>query len=390
MDKITNFIKSFQGNNELWNVFMALVIFMVGWLVCKIISGVVATLLKKLKLDERLNQADTEKPFEIQKIISKFVYYVLLIYVLIASLEMLGIEDVLNPVEMMFIKFLGVIPNIVAALFIAFLGYVLSRTVGQITKVAATGIDPLVNKAGISKKLKVSNLLGQLVFIFIFIPIVITALHVLEITAISQPAIAMLEELLSAIPNIIGAAIILLVSYIIGRLMTNFIAELLENLGADGIPKIIGAAGIFGKRRFSKFCGNIAFFFIMLGAAMIAVEILELDSISSILMSLLVFSGKVVLGLIILGIGNLIATFAHDSLAKTTNGGIYPVIVRIAILAFVLAMGLHTMGIAEHIVEMAFMFIFGTLGVTIILAFGLGGRDAAGKTMECWMEKLRK
>lgn len=390
MEKITEFIKSFQGNNELWNVFMALVIFAIGWLCCKIISGVVASLLKRIKLDERLNSQNTEKPIKIQTVISKFVYYVLLIYVLILSLEMLGIKGVLDPVEMMFVKFLGMIPNIVAAVFIVFLGYILSRTVSQITKAAATGLDPLVNKAGINKKLKVSNLIGQLVFIFIFIPIVITGLHVLQITAISEPAIAMLEELLSAIPNIIGAAIILLVSYIIGRLVTNFIAELLQNLGSDDIPEKIGAKGIFGNRSFSKFCGNLAFFFIMLGAAMVAVDILEIDSISTILMNLLVFSGKVVLGLIILGIGNFIATFAHNALANSTKGGFFPIIVRIAILALVLSMGLHTMGIAEHIVEMAFMFTFGTIALTIVLAFGLGGREAAGKTMSHWLEKLRK
>jgi glucose-6-phosphate-specific signal transduction histidine kinase len=164
----------------------------------------------------------------------------------------------------------------------------------------------------------------------------------------------------------------------------------LKNFGADDIPKTIGAAGIFGKKSFSKFCGNLVFFFIMLGAAVAAVGHLQMENISAILTVLLHFSGNVVLGLIILGIGNFIATFAYDALSKSTKGGVYPFIVKYAILAFVLAMGLHTMGIAEDIVEMAFICIFGTVALTIILAFGLGGRDAAGKTMEHWLAKLRK
>lgn len=388
LDKLKALLRPFLDHVP--QVVGAIAIFIVGWIVCKIISGLIGMLMKKVKVDEKLNSKDAKNQIQVEAIIKKFVYYVLLIYVLLLSLDVLGIEGVLDPVEIMFVKFLGMIPNIVAALFIIFLGYVLSRTVGCIVQAASSGIDPIVSKTGISDKLTVSKLLGQLVFIFIFIPIVIAALHVLKITAISQPAISMLEELSTAIPNIIAAAVILIVCYVVGRLVTKFIAELLKNFGADDLPGKIGAAGIFGKKSFSVFCGNLAFFFIMLFAAISAVEQLQMENVSGILTELLEFSGNVVLGLIVLGIGNFLATFAHDTLAKSTKGGVYPVIVKFAILTLVLAMGLHTMGIAEDIVEMAFMFIFGTLALTIVLAFGLGGRDAAGKTMEYWLAKLRK
>lgn len=368
----------------------AIVIFILGWILCKVVSGLVGMLMKKAKIDENLNSKDAKNPIQIEAIVKKFVYYVLLIYVLLLSLSLLGIEGVLDPVEMMFTKFLGMVPNVIAALFIVFLGYVLSKTVGCIVQAASTTIDPLVSKAGVSEKLTISKLLGQLVFIFIFIPVVVAALHVLKITAISEPAIAMLEELLTAIPNIIAAAVILIVSFVVGRLVTNFIAELLQNFGSDDIPKKIGASGIFGEKSFSKFCGNLAFFFIMLFAAVSAVEKLEMENISGILVQLLEFAGSVVLGLLILGVGNFLATFAHDALAKSTKGGVYPMIVRVAILALVLAMGLHTMDVASEIVELAFMFLFGTLALTIVLSFGLGGREAAGKTMEHWLAKLRK
>ena len=109
-------------------------------------------LMKKAKIDENLNSKNTKNPIQIEAIIKKFVYYVLLIYVLLLSLDLLGIEGVLDPVEMMFTKFLGMVPNIVAAAFIVFLGYVLSRTIGCIVQAASTTIDPLVSKAGVSKQ----------------------------------------------------------------------------------------------------------------------------------------------------------------------------------------------------------------------------------------------
>ncbi|MBN1864113.1 MAG: mechanosensitive ion channel [Victivallales bacterium] len=366
----------------------AIVIFVVGWLICKIISGCVSMMLRRVGIDEKLNKKNTQTPVRIEPIISKFVYYLLLIYVLLLTLDILGVRSVLSPIEAMLGKFLVMVPHIIGAAFIVFLGYILGKTLGGVVQAATSGFDSVVSKAGISDKLTVSKLLGQLVFIFVFVPIVVAALHVLQIEAISAPAIGMLEGFATAIPNIVGAGVCLIVFYVVGRLVTGFIAELLKNFGSDDIPKKIGASGLFGKRSFSIFCANIAFFFIMIFGASIAVSTLKMPEITEILTGLLVFSGKVVLGMIILGIGNFLATFAHDSLAKSTKGGVYPVIVRVAVLSLVLAMGLHTMGIAEDIVEMAFMFIFGTLGLTIVLAFGLGGREAAGKTMAKWLSKF--
>lgn len=48
------------------------------------------------------------------------------------------------------------------------------------------------------------------------------------------------------------------------------------------------------------------------------------------------------------------------------------------------------MGIADDIVNMAFLLILGAVAVAIALSFGLGGREAAGRQMEHWLAKLRK
>lgn len=388
LEKIQQWLEPLQRHVP--KVLFAIGLFIVGWILCKIISGSLAMAMRKFQLDDKLNSKDSKLSINAEKIIEKFVYYLLLIYVILISLSSLGIKDVLDPIISMCQTVFGSLPNIVAALFIAFLGYIIAKVLEQIVKSATVGLDPLTSKAGISDKLTISKLLGQLTFIFTFIPILVAALEKLKIKAISDPAIAMIEELASVIPNIIGAAVVLIIFYIIGKFITNFLAEFIKNLGADDIPNKIGAANLFGKKSFSIFCGHLLFFFIMLFGSTTAISTLELPQITGILLELLEFSGQVVLGLIVLGIGNYIATLAADTLSKATNGGIYPVIVRVAILALVLAMGLHTMDIAADIVEMAFLFIFGTLGLTIILAFGLGGRDAAGKCMENWLKKFDK
>ena len=47
------------------------------------------------------------------------------------------------------------------------------------------------------------------------------------------------------------------------------------------------------------------------------------------------------------------------------------------------------MGIADDIVNLAFALTLGAIAVTVALSFGLGGREAAGRTMEHWLSKMR-
>ena len=48
------------------------------------------------------------------------------------------------------------------------------------------------------------------------------------------------------------------------------------------------------------------------------------------------------------------------------------------------------MGIADEIINLAFGISLGTVALTIILSFGLGGREAAAKQMAKILEKFNK
>lgn len=48
------------------------------------------------------------------------------------------------------------------------------------------------------------------------------------------------------------------------------------------------------------------------------------------------------------------------------------------------------MGIADEIVNLTFGITLGTIALTVVLSFGLGGREAAGKQMARILEKLNK
>lgn len=372
------------------SAFGALLLFLLGLLIASLLRKGTAKLLSTMKIDDRLSARIGEE-VSIEKFTTSLVYFITMLWVLLLTLDVLGVKGVLDPVMNMFNGFLAIFPNIVAALLIAFVGYVISKIVASAVEVLAKGLDNLSPKLGLSTDMSPSSLLAQIVFIVIFIPVLISALDALKIDAISVPATEMLAALLIAIPRILAAALILAIAYIVGRFVTATVIELLQNLGTDSLPAKIGLQGFIGeKTSFAKLCGNVGFFFIMLAALVSAVEQLAMPQLSEIFREVLGFASQILIGLIILVVGNFVANLTYNTLVKSPDNQGIATIVRIAIVGLAIAMGLRAMGIADDIVNLAFGLILGAVAVTIALSFGLGGREAAGKQMEYWLGKLRK
>ena len=99
------------------------------------------------------------------------------------------------------------------------------------------------------------------------------------------------------------------------------------------------------------------------------------------------FGGGLLVGGVILLIGNFLGTIAYDKLSSYGNAGMAN-IARIAILGLLLAMGLKAMGLADNIVLMAFGFTLGSVAIAAAIAFGMGGRDAAKSIADDWAKKI--
>ncbi len=227
-------------------------------------------------------------------------------------------------------------------------------------------------------------------FVFggILLPIVVAALGVLNIPSITVPASNMINELMAAVPNILGAGIILLVTYFVAKFVVYMLTGLLEGMNVNALPTKLGAQGLFSSSFTpTKLISGAIMFFSMLTAATAAVNTLGIGVISQIFAKVLEFGGGILIGGLILLIGNFLGSIAHNKLIASGNKGMAN-IARLAILGLVLAMGLKAMGLADNIVNMAFGFTIGAVAIAAALAFGLGGRDAAKTVADNWASKI--
>lgn len=382
MNAILNTITDFLGpigSGALGHALIGLAILILGLFVVKIIVGIFRRLLNNIGF---LKNANLAAP------IGSLVKAVLTIFVLIAVLQHFGLTDVLTPLRNLADQFLGAVPNIIGAGVVGYAGWIIAKLVSELVGAGLGKADQQLALRTGSDDIKVSKLGSAFVFAAILLPIVVAALGVLNIPAISEPASAMINKLMAAIPNIVGAGIILLVTYFVAKFVIVILTGLLEGMNFDALPQKLGAQGLFNASFTpTSLVSSGVMFFSMLTASVAAVNTLGIDVISNIFARVLEFGGGLLVGGIILLIGNFLGTIAHDKLSAAGNVGLAN-IARIAILGLVLAMGLRSMGLADNIVNMAFGFTIGAVAVAVALAFGMGGRDAAKTVADRWANRV--
>jgi hypothetical protein len=104
----------------------------------------------------------------------------------------------------------------------------------------------------------------------------------------------------------------------------------------------------------------------------------------------LVFSGHVILGLIIFGIGLFLANVAARAVqsAGTQKATLLSVVARLSFIVLAAAIALREMELANEIIVWAFVLALGSVAVAAAIAFGIGGRDIAAQQLRKWTKTL--
>ena len=367
------------------------VLALVAWLVATFVRKGAASALGSTQLDDKLSQAADMKP--ISGTVGDVLYWVILLLFLPAVLDALQLQGLLDPVQGMVDKILAMVPNIISGAVLAGVGWFLATLLRNLVSslLSVSGADKLGERAGLRGTMPLSKLVGLVVFVFVFVPALIAALNAVQIDAIAAPATEMLGAMMSAIPRIFAAAVILGIAFFIAGFVSDVISNVLGGVGFDQLPAKLGLHALPEGTLPSRFVGRVIVFFIMLFATVEAASMLGFAQMSDIVAMLIEFGGNVLLGAVIIAAGLWIANLAHAAITRQAgdNSAFFAGLARFAILGIVFAMGLNAMNIAPNIVEAAFYLTLGAVAVAVALSFGLGGREAAGKQMDHWLSRFR-
>jgi len=369
-------------------LFGAGILLLIAWLVAAVLRYLTRKILHLLKLDERMTKAgaiaegeDVSFTEPLATAVFWFVFLLFLPSVLVA----LGLNSLADMLTGVFDTIINWVPVILMAGLIAVIGWLVARIVRQITIsfLKAFGADNLGEKAGIGEDRSLSEILGNILFYVIMVIVVIAAFDALNIDAISAPLTAMLTDIAEFIPGLLGAIVILVLAYFIGRMVANLVRDLLSNVGFDTLPEKLGLAWSTTNSP-SSWAGSLTLIVILLFAATYAAEVLGSQFLVVALGQFISFLWQVFLAAVIFAFGLYFANLAYRIIFATgmDHANLLGRLGQLAIVIFAGAISLQTLDVANAIVNLAFGITLAAAALAAALAFGLGSRDIAGREVE--------
>jgi hypothetical protein len=196
-------------------------------------------------------------------------------------------------------------------------------------------------------------------------------------------------------PRLILAIVFFVIGWVLGSLIAKAFEHVFRSLKVDSLLASVKMDSFFRKAGMNLnsgyFIGQLIKWFVIIVFLLPSLNLIGLDYIGSFLQNdVLGFIPRVIVAAFIL----IIATIVADFLAKTVMASAMAMSLKSArmlgtlvkytvwVFAFIIALG--QLGIAEGYMNTLFAGIIGMFAVAGALAFGLGGKDAAGR----WINKL--
>lgn len=378
-------------------LFGAIALLLVAWALASLLRLVISRALQSSGLDSRLGQqvAAKEEPASVpvSRSLADAVYWLVFLLFLPAVLGVLGLSGLLGPVQELTDQLLGFLPRILGAVVILAVGWFVARIVQRVvvSLLGAVGLDQLSERIGLSAvlgKQRLSGVIGLIVYALILIPVLIASLNALSLEAVTQPASEMLNTILAAVPSIFGALMVVAIAYVIGKVVSALVSNLLAGIGFNTVLVKLGLGSGPEKDRTtpSEIVGYIVIVAIMLFAATEAFSMLGFDALSELVAQFTVFGGRILMGLVIFAIGLLLARLVARTVRSsgTPHSAFLALTARIAVLVLTGAIALRQMGLADDIINLAFGLLLGAVAIAAAIAFGIGGRPFAQNILEGW------
>lgn len=336
MSKMLDNISS-QVGTYLPQVLTALAVLIIGWIIAKIIAMLVGKALRKTGAGAKLSKLVSPKGgVDASKIVSKGVFYMLMLFVLITFFNVLNLPIVSKPLDAFLEQVFAYAPRLLSALGLGVVAYVLARVLKEVTKGGLEAVDIDTRLANLGKdasalksaagnaldsgaraiagtddddeldlgddggffdeaesgsssaslvgtvddgSAKLSQTIPEAVYWLIFALFLPAIIGALQIPGLKEPVEKMFTKALDFLPNIIAAGVIAIAGFFIAGLVRKIVSNLTAAFGVNKVGSKIGL-GESGGTRISDLLGLLAFISILVPLSAQALETLKIDAIS--------------------------------------------------------------------------------------------------------------
>ena len=385
---------------KLPTILVALAVLIIGWIIAKVIAGLVRKALNRTGLSATVGGSLNNSAATVEKWAGKIVYYIIMLFVLVAFFQRLGLEMVSAPLNNFLSSISGYSSRILGAAFLIVAAWALATAARMLVRkvLDATSLDERLGEylaePGEAGTTSLAGTLSTFVYWLVWLLFLNSILDALGLNGVLEPIKAMTQQILSALPKILVAIAILVVSWYAAGIVRRLLVNLLGRVGFNSLPQRMGLnlqSTELGSTP-AEMAGHLATIIIMLFATMQAAEAVGFTSLSGVVHEIVGYAGNIVRAIIILGLGFYLANLLSQLVQASgnANANLLSKVARFGIIALSVSMALRQALPNDDIVDKAFTLLLGAVAVAIALAFGLGGREAAGRMVEDWRNSLKR
>ncbi len=280
----------------------ALVVLVAGYVLAKILARLVRKGLERTTLDKRIGKmlaGEKEQTLKVADYAARGVFYVVMVLVLVAFLQVLGLTFVTEPLNRFLNTIFAFIPQLVAAAVLVLLAYITSRLLRLLTQRAlkAARVDERVRQqmggegstvetaadqdAAVPPRPSIADTVGTAVYYLIWLLFLPAILNALALQGLLRPVENMVNEALNILPNLLAAALILIIGYFVARLVRQITVSLLVAIGTDRLAERIRLTNVLGKQQLSEVIGTIVHVLILIPVLIAALNALAIDAVTA-------------------------------------------------------------------------------------------------------------
>ena len=213
---------------------------------------------------------------------------------------------------------------------------------------------------------------------------------------ISNTLVNALNSIIAFIPSLIAGLIILLVGWIIAALLKTAVQKILQIIHIRRFMERMGIEKESTQDTWITVIAQVVFWGILIFFLIPAFEAWSIPQVNVVLNQLLLYLPSVIAAVVIGFLGFVFSNLLADIVMGAARGygkgvaGILSGIARYAILIFTGLIVLDELGIAQTLIQIFMTGIMFALALAVGLAFGLGGRENAGKLLDRLFEGAQK
>ena len=209
----------------------------------------------------------------------------------------------------------------------------------------------------------------------------------------------MLQSFIDVLPNIFLGIVIILLGLYISKKIRDLVIHFLNRLRLNQMLSSLGWQEFFNrfntKLDIPRFFGTITQIYFLLWVVLVVLDMLSLSIVGDIISNIINYYPNIFISIVIFIVAVFIADFSKKIIVsdfkeeKLTYSNFLGNIIASSVWVIAILSILYQLQIAQTLILIAFIGFITLIVLTVGIAFGLGGKEIAKKTLEDIEKKIK-